>query len=113
MSVLADTNGYDLGVALVIGLPALIGAIAGLVAAWNSQKAKNSARRTEAEVKSPNGERQGDQVYEIRKQVQGLVTATSEIAAGQQALQRHQLEHQALDEERFGRIFKHLSLDDR
>jgi len=111
MSVLAAANGYDLGVALVVGIPSTIAAFVAALAWRDARKAKHSAQRTEVETKSPNGESTANAVYEIRKAVVGLTAAAGELKAGQQTMQRQQAEHLLADEVRFGRVFAHLDLD--
>lgn len=110
--MIAATNGYDVGVAFMIGLPATIGAIAGLFAWRDARKAKHSAQRTEAEVKSPNGIRSGDQTYETYKAVKGLQSTVAELAVGQQKIQRQQAEHDQRDDERFAVVFDVLKIDE-
>lgn len=110
--MLAATNGYDALVTLIIGIPAIIGAFAGVFAWRNSRAAKDASVRTEDEVTSPNGESTATAVYEIRKAVVGLTAGVSELKAGQAAERRVVAEHRALDDVRFGAVFAHLNIED-
>ena len=131
--VLAATNGNDVLVAVIVtfgvvfgGLGSVIAAVASIRAARSSHGARGEAsaarseataarevaERTEKEVKSPNGERTADSIYEMRKKVDGLVVAASALAAGQQLMQRQQAEHLMLSEQRFAQVFQHLGLTD-
>ena len=95
--MIGATNGYDALVALIVGVPATIGAVLALFS-WRASRA------TKVEVTSPNGERSGDAVYEIRKGLIGLAADTSEIKAAQR-------DHARRDDERFARVSQHLGID--
>ena len=110
--MIAATNGYDALVALIVGVPATIGAVAGFLAWRNSRAAKNSSVRTEEEVTSPNGESTATAVYEVRRAVVGLVVGVSELKAGQQKMQDQQRDHLVRDDQRFAAVFDRLGIEE-
>lgn len=115
--MLAATNAYDVGVAVIVGLPATIGAVAGVFAWSAARKAKQTSSLVAAEVRSPNGEPTAYAVYEIRKQMIGLTEGMSELRVGQQVTHRRldeveamQVRHNADDDERFAALHRRLDL---
>lgn len=134
------TDSSDVLIALVVAIPATIGALAGLVAAWQARKAKQHAERASEEVRSPNGTKTGDVVYKMDKRVeameirqqrmdgrqQQMAEAMREMekhaAAGrarqeviideQRQMRKDQQGHLVADGIRFGALFRHMEIED-
>lgn len=95
--MIAATNGYDLGVAFIGLMLALIG----LYTARQARGARNSAKAADDEMRSPNGTRSGDLLYQVSKDMIDLRATTARLEAGQQ-----------VNDRRFRRIFSALDVKD-
>lgn len=109
---IAASNTNDVMIAILTLVGVVAASAGGLVAAWasvramrGSHAAREIAERTEAQITSPNGEKSGDAIYEIRKQVIDLVVASGALAAGQHQHEQRLVEHDERDALRFKALF--------
>ena len=109
--ILGTANGNDIIIAGLVLVGVIITAFATLFSALQARGAKQAARNTEQEMKSPNGERTADSIYEMRKSMINLVATGAELKAHLRDIQLRQLEHTIAADERFSRLYDHLGLE--
>lgn len=86
MAVAAGTNGFDTLNTLIIGVPGIAAAVAGLFSWRNARAAKseathakNEATQAKEEVASPNGHTTGEAVDKILRDIIAMQAAQSEF----------------------------------
>lgn len=110
--ILAADNGYSF-------LIALCGALGLAATGWFSWRASRNTRATRKEIESPNGTRTGESIYQLQKDMVGVLNAQAEqTALGQEARKTQGEilakldEHGARDDARFAALFESTGIDD-
>lgn len=110
-AILAEANGNDIVVALIVFLGVLITAGVTYYTARQVKQTKQVVKDIQIETTSPNGESTANAVYEMRKAVIGLTVVGSELKTTLRDIDIRQREHTIADNERFTRLYTHLGLE--